>query len=93
MWIDEESIVGRNQNMIPHPPSPPLTLPLPPAPGAPHSLSVAAVTSSSLRINWVQPHSPNGVIQHYKVYYQCTSSDCPLLYKQVRVLLLDHLSH
>ncbi|XP_063687946.1 receptor-type tyrosine-protein phosphatase F-like isoform X2 [Bolinopsis microptera] len=53
------------------------------SPGPPLSLSVGAVSSSSLRVNWVQPTFPNGIIQRYKVYYQCTSGDCPLSHRTV----------
>ncbi|KAL5250784.1 hypothetical protein ACHWQZ_G016502 [Mnemiopsis leidyi] len=52
-------------------------------PGPPLSLTVGAVSSSSLRVNWVQPTFPNGIIQRYKVYFQCTSGDCPLSHRTV----------
>eukprot|EP00116_Pleurobrachia_bachei_P008778 sb/3469040/ len=54
-------------------------------PGPPQSLEVVPVTSSSLRLNWEQPIYPNGLIEHYIVYYQCTNVvDCPLLSTEVQ---------
>jgi hypothetical protein len=44
-------------------------------PSSPLNVVAAAITFSSVKVTWTHPHSPNGDLKFYKVYYRTSSSE------------------